>query len=88
MKGRTIGEHIRHHGDFVVHRRVRPHEFVNLFVDRATSPPLYDGVEQQLATSIGVLLPTIELIVDGEGDSFLESTLGVRRLANNVTSEL
>lgn len=48
---RTVGEHVGHHGDFVVHGCARPQELVNLMGDRAPAPPLHDRVKQQFATT-------------------------------------
>lgn len=61
---------------------------MNLVRDGTPAPPLDDGVEQQLATAVCVLLPPVQLIVDGERDTLLEATLGVVRPADDVTTEL
>ena len=47
----TVREHVRHHRELVVERRVGPQELVDLVRDRALPPPLDEGVEQQLVTS-------------------------------------
>lgn len=87
-KGRTVREHVRHHRDLVVHRRIRPQKLVNLSINRPMSPPLHERVEQQLATPIRVLLPAIQLVVDRQGHTLLEPAVGVRRPANNVPAQL
>ena len=103
----TVGEHVGHHGELVMQRRVRPQELVDLVRDRALPPPLDERVEQQLVTpyprthhqrdinqhgcaglTVGVLLPPVQLIVDGERHSLLEATLRVRRPADNVATHL
>ena len=41
----------RHHSDLVVHWGLGPHEPFELLADRATAPPLDEGVEDDLVTA-------------------------------------
>ena len=54
-------------------------------VDRALSQPLGERVEQQLRTSVRVLLPSIQLVVDRKRDTLLEFALRVRGPPNDIT---
>lgn len=84
----VVREHVGHHGDLVVNRGVRPEEDTKLLVDRANTPPSNEGVEDQLITTIRILLPSVKLIVAGQRDTFLESTFRVSCPSNDVAFEL
>ena len=59
---------------------------MNPHIHRALPPPLHEGVEQQLRAPKRVLLPPIQLVVDGEGDAFFECAVGVRGPADEVAA--
>lgn len=50
---------------------------MDLVRNRTLTPPFDKWVEQELAAPIGVFLPSIELIVDSERNTLLESTLRI-----------
>jgi len=83
-----IGEHVGHHVDFVVHRGLRPQENAQLLRDRAQSPPVNNGVEDQFVTPVCVFLPSVQLIITGQTDTLLEAALRVGRPPDNVVLEL
>jgi len=62
----VVGEHVRHHGDLVVHGSARPQENAKLLSDGAHAPPIDERVEYQLVASIRVFLPSIQLVVHGK----------------------
>ena len=43
--------------------------------DRPTSPPIFDRMENQLVTAVGVFLPAGQFIIDGKRDSLFEATI-------------
>jgi len=59
-----IRKHVCKHAELVMDRRIRPYEDAQLLVDGTFSPPIDEGVEYQLAASIGIFLPSVKLIVD------------------------
>lgn len=48
---RTVREHVRGHGDLVMHGGVGPEEHVQLLVDGALLPPVDDRVEDELVAT-------------------------------------
>lgn len=56
--------------------------------ERSTDDPETEGVEQQLVTSVGVLLPAGELVVNSQADAFLEAFAGVGGVPKRVASAL
>lgn len=48
-----------------MHRCAGPQEGAQLLRDWAVSPPILEWVEDKLVAAIGVLLPAVELVVDG-----------------------
>ena len=52
---------------------VTEQEAAKEFGERTTDRPETDGMEQQFVASIRVLLPSCQLVVDGERDTFFEA---------------
>ena len=54
-------------------------------VNGTLGQPFGKRVEQQLRTSVRVLLPSVQLVVDRKRDALLEFTLGVRSPTDDIT---
>lgn len=44
----VVWEHVGHHAKFVMHRGIGPHEDAELFVDGPQTPPIFEGIENEL----------------------------------------
>lgn len=44
----VVREHVGHHTEFVMHRGIGPHEDAKLFVDGPQTPPIFEGIENEL----------------------------------------
>ena len=47
----VIGEHVGHHADLVVHRRIGPQENAKLLGDGSVTPPVLEGIEDELVAT-------------------------------------
>ena len=84
----TIGKHVRHHTNLIMHRRSRPQKDPQLLRDRALAPPRRERVEDQLVASIRVLLPPVQLVVARKRHALFEPAERVRRPADDVPFQL
>src|SRR5690606_10815018 len=82
--GANVGKNGDLRGDFVV----GPEETQKELGERTTGWPVDDWVEDQLVTSIGVLLPTRQFIVDGKRNTFLETSVVIGSETNDKASHL
>ena len=81
----TVREHVRQGRELVMERCSTPDEPMDGDVDRTLSQPFGERVEQQLRTSVRVLLPSVQLIVGRKRDALLESTLGIGGPPNDIS---
>ena len=56
---------------------VAEEEFAEERCDWSSSPPVFEGVEDELVAAVSVFLPAGEFVVDGEGDTFFETAVVV-----------
>lgn len=47
----VIGEHVGHHADLVVHRRIGPQENTKLLGDGSVTPPILEWIEDKLVAT-------------------------------------
>ena len=59
----VVREHVGEHTNLVVDWRRAPYEGPELLRDGGPVPPLLDGIENELAATECVLLPTVQFVV-------------------------
>lgn len=84
----VVGAHVGHDGDLTGQRHRGAHKVSEERGEGALEDPIFEGMEDELAAAVGVLLPARELVVDRQRDALFEAFTGVRGEAADVPGGL
>lgn len=82
---REVGTDVGHNGELGWERHARAHEAQEELGERSPGRPVAEWLENQLGATVGVLLPTGQLVVDSERDTLLETFTSIATEANDVS---
>jgi hypothetical protein len=85
---RIVGSDVGQDSDLGSDADIRGEELPEEGREGSTDEPESEGVEEELVAAVGVLLPAVQLVVDGERDAFFETVAGVGGKADGVAFDL